>query len=320
MRFLTLAALLAAICASSLTVAGQIYWVDPNSDKIQRSNLDGTGVEDLITTSIPQSIDLDLVGCKIYWGTIADVRRADLDGTSEQVLAATPDADYTLGIAVDNAGGKVYWIVNDFDEIRRANLDGTAQELLFTIPPVFDPSISLGLGDLDLDVAAGKMYFTNFIAGTIQRANMDGSGGVEDILTGLTAPSAIAVDSAGGKFYWGDSGKIQRANLDGSSPEELVTGLASVGGLALDLSEGKIYWTNPGDAKIQRADLDGSNVEDVISSGLGTPGGLAIRATGQDDCDMIIMPSTSSHGLLVLLLLLLTALTVIPIWRKRSAA
>ena len=38
----------------------------------------------------------------------------------------------------------------------------------------------------------------------------------------------------------------------------------------------KMYWTDTGTDKIQRASLDGSNVEDLVTSGLGSPRGIAL--------------------------------------------
>lgn len=39
--------------------AGKMYWTDEGTNKIQRANLDGSGVEDLVT-AIPRGIALDL--------------------------------------------------------------------------------------------------------------------------------------------------------------------------------------------------------------------------------------------------------------------
>ena len=40
----------------------QMYWIDPATDKIQRANLDGSNVTDLVTTGLsnPVSIALDI--------------------------------------------------------------------------------------------------------------------------------------------------------------------------------------------------------------------------------------------------------------------
>ena len=92
------------------------------------------------------------------------------------------------------------------------------------------------------------MYWTDWGAKKIQRANLDGSD-VEDLVTeGLRSPDDIALDVSSGKMYWTNpnAGKIQRANLDGSNVEDLVRrtqGLDFPGGIALDVSSGKMYWT-----------------------------------------------------------------------------
>ena len=43
------------------TAAGKMYWADPFADKIQRANLDGSQIEDLITgLPAPNAIALHL--------------------------------------------------------------------------------------------------------------------------------------------------------------------------------------------------------------------------------------------------------------------
>ena len=129
------------------------------------------------------------------------------------------------------------------------------------------------------------MYWTNPGAGKIQRANLSGSN-VEDLVTsGLSSPTGLALDVAGGKIYWTDRGtdRIQRANLSGSGVEDLVTsGLNTPSGLALDVAGGKMYWADTGTNKVQRANLNGSGIEDLLTSsdGLDDPSGIAIGGTG----------------------------------------
>ena len=229
-----------------------IFWTDTDyfTDKIQRANLDMgnlevSNVEDLVTQGLE------------------DPR----------------------GIALDVAGGKMYWTDEGTEKIQRANLDGSNVEDLVT-----------GLRGPDgiaLDVAGGKMYWTDTNTtwrGTdkIRRANLDGSN-VEDLVTqGLENPRGIALDVAGGKMYWTDSRteKIQRANLDGSNVVDLVTqGLEDPNGLALDVAGGKMYWTDTNTYswstdKIRRANLDGSNVVDLVTQGLEDPNGLALDVAG----------------------------------------
>ena len=60
------------------------------TQKIQRSDLDGSNVEDLITSGLhtPVWLALDVSGGKMYWtdwGTDR-IRRADLDGSNVENL------------------------------------------------------------------------------------------------------------------------------------------------------------------------------------------------------------------------------------------
>ena len=261
--------------------APPIYWTDSYTIKIQRVNLDGSNVQDLVTQGVyPRGIALDIAGGKMYWTDYdtAKIQRANLDGSNIEDLVTQGLENHPRGIALDVAGGKMYWTDYDTAKIQRANLDGSNIEDLVT------QGLSLPVS-IALDVAGGKMYWTDWGTDKIQRANLDGSN-IEDLVTqGLRSPSGIALDVEGGKMYWIDAGtdKIQRANLDGSNVEDLVTqGLGIPAGIALDVVGGKMYWTDLGTAKIQRANLDGSNIEDLVT-GLEWPDGiaLAIPATHQ---------------------------------------
>ena len=249
-----------------------VYWITSRwrRIKIQRTKLDGSNIEDLVTDlDEPRGIALDVSGGKMYWtDTGTDkIQRANLDGSNIQDLVTGLGGP--SGIALDVSAGKMYWTDVGTDKIQCANLDGSNVEDLVT-------RVQEGLvgpSGIALDVSAGKMYWTDVGTDKIQRANLDGSI-IEDLVTGLSYPRGIALDVSAGKMYWTDSDtdKIQRANLDGSNIEDLVTGLDIPSGIALDVSAGKMYWTN---YQIQRANLDGSNIEDLVS-GLGSPIRIAI--------------------------------------------
>ena len=273
----------------------KLYWTDSGTDKIQRSNLDGSRVEDLVTTGLilPGGLALDMSGGKLYWmdsGT-DKIQRSNLDGSDVEDLVTTglsqPD-----GLALDVSGGKLYWTDSGTDKIQRSNLDGSGVEDLVTT------GLSRPDG-LALDVSGGKLYWTDRGTDKIQRSNLDGSG-VEDLVTtGLSRPGGLALDVSGGKLYWTDWGtaKIQRSNLDGSGVQDLVTtGLGSPRGLALDVSGGKLYWTDWGTAKIQRSNLNGSGVEDLVTTGLESPGGLALGfVLVEAGPDLVVRASVSNN-------------------------
>ncbi len=267
----------AAVTPPGAGGVNRMYWTEWNTESIRRSDLDGSGIENLVTTGLaaPGGIALDVAGGKMYWtdwGT-DKIQRSNLDGSGVEDLITGLTSPYA--IALDVAGGKMYWTDAIADKIQRSNLDGSGVEDLIT-----------GLdapGGIALDVAGGKMYWTDGgDTDKIQRSNLDGSG-VEDLVTsGLDEPEGIALDVAGGKMYWADSGeqgrdtdKIQRSNLDGSGVENLVTtGFWDPRSIALDVAGGKMYWTHSR-AKIQRSNLDGSGVENLIT-GLGWPLGIAL--------------------------------------------
>ena len=263
----------------------KMYWTDRFADKIQRANLDGSNVEDLITTglSTPWGIALDVGRGKMYWADpdTDKIQRANLDGSQVEDLITT-GLNTTYNIALDVGRGKMYWTnaASDGDgrtsKIQRANLDGSNVEDLITTGVIGPVSIAL-------DVGRGKMYWTDILTEKIQRANLDGSN-VEDLITtGLNTPLSIALDVGRGKMYWADrrTEKIQRANLDGSQVEDLITtGVDGLAGIALDVGRGKMYWTDWRTSKIQRANLDGSQVEDLITTGVDGLAGIALDTQG----------------------------------------
>ena len=265
-----------AVTPASASHVWKLYWTDSVTGRIQRSNLDGSDVRDLVSgLESPNGIALDVSGGKMYWTDRGSekIQRSNLDGSRLEDLVTTGVQDPN-GIALDVSGGKMYWTELGSERIRRSNLDGSGVENLVT---GWDP------GGIALDVSGGRMYWTSWAAQKIQRSNLDGSG-VEDLLTGVPhGLGDIALDVSGGKMYWtlyypGDP-NIQRSNLDGSSVENLDTGEYS-SGIALDVSGGKMYWTELGYSRganrIRRSNLDGSGVEDLVTRETSGPNSIAL--------------------------------------------
>ena len=194
------------------------------------------------------------------------------DGEIEHLL---PNVQNATSLTIDAATGKIYWTEKTSDttgKIWRANLDGSNVQLVKELT-----SVPLRIV---LDLGNGKLYVTN-AWGKIQQMNLDGTDFQPNLITGLVAPQHITIAVAGGKLYWtektGDTtGRIQRANLDGSNTE-LVKKLTSVPlGIAIDTENNKLYVTNTW-GKIQQMNLDGSGFQPNLITGLETPKGIALE-------------------------------------------
>jgi len=168
------------------TVAGKIYWVDPGNGKIQRSNLDGSSIEDLFTSggSGMRDITLNAQAGLMYWTDFfaGRIKCANMDGSG--MVDLITGLDHPWGIALDIAGGKIYFSAND--KIQRANLDGSGIEDL-----VAGAGLMSARG-LALDLNIGKMYWADAGTSKIQSANLDGSD-LTDIITDLNLPGGIVL-------------------------------------------------------------------------------------------------------------------------------
>jgi DNA-binding beta-propeller fold protein YncE len=204
-------------------VGGKMYWTNGISvNKISRANLDGTGVEDLLTgMADPRGIALDVAAGKMYFSSEDNdlIRRANLDGTGIETILS--DVPFCTHLDLDLTAGKIYWtdIHTGFGDgtISRANLDGTGRETLLAAPGA--PGNWFYPVGIELDVAAGKMYWADSQEDLICRANLDGSGLEEFSLRPPADPSPtdLALDLVAGKIYWTnmvDNKGVWRANMD----------------------------------------------------------------------------------------------------------
>ncbi len=136
----------------------KLFWTDSDLNTIQRANLDGSGVEEVVNDlGDPVPIAIDVTGGKMYWidtvsgfsGTTA-IRRANLDGSEVENLVTT-GLSLPKDIALDVGDGKLYWVQTD--SIQRANLDGSGIENVLPDLPgpdalALDPAGGITLLDL----------------------------------------------------------------------------------------------------------------------------------------------------------------------------
>ena len=205
------------------------------------------------------------------------------DGADRRVLAdslgTSPD-----GIAVDHAGGHVYWsnmggAKADDGSIMRADLDGR------NLTTIVQRGGTFTAKQLTLDAKNRKLYWSDREGMRVQRVNLDGSGleTLVEIASGDAARDnaanwavGIAVDADRGHVYWTQKGggnegvgSIRRASIDipagqtaanRNDIEVLFANLPEPIDLALDLTARQIYWTDRGDAPrgntVNRAPMD----------------------------------------------------------------
>ena len=282
-----------------------MYWGDDIG--IRRANLDGSNVETLVREEYAWQLALDASGGKIYWigydvdSTPSKIHCANLDGSNVETLVRE---EYTKHLTLDVAGGKMYWIGDDGEstKIRRANLDGSNIEDLTTAsmyadtfalapaddasPPVVSkkPEVDTQTKTTQILVDAAdspSMYWIDTAAGTLHRlVNAE----VENLVPSVQNATSLTVDVDNDALYWAEktsntTGKIQRANLDGTNVQ-LVLDLTSVPfDIALDAEKGKLYLTNSW-GKVQRLNLDGSGFQSNLITGLDMLTGIAIDVVG----------------------------------------
>ena len=180
---------------------------------------------------------------KIYWTALPESPRstfephktwdgglmcADLDGSNVETLIEYPSgsATYADRIVVDPAAKLLLWSVvgDDFEgAIDRA--------LLYPFEP-FSGHLATGTGrprDLALDY--NNLYYT--VGDELRRVGLYWYGSEATILTGLNAPSGIAVDPISYYFYIGTPDGILRSVTDGTNLEMLFPDERDVGSVVL---------------------------------------------------------------------------------------
>ena len=167
-----------------------------------------------------------------------------------------PSVDNATNIAI--GAGKVYWTEKTGESsgtINSADLDGSDVTELKVIQ-----SVPVGIA---VDAENSKLYWTNS-RGRIQRANLDSSGRVENVLQNLESPMDIAL--AGGNVYWTQgNGTLRFANLSSRVQiRDISTGADVPRSLAI--ANGKVYWTEmtgESSGTINNANLNGSDVTEL---------------------------------------------------------
>ena len=159
-------------------------------------------------------------------------------GGGKEIFLEPRGGTLTGGLAIDTAGGKVYWTeqtLNNSGRLRSANSDGTNVQTVKEITTV--------LLDIALDTMKGILYWTSS-RGKIRRINVSGKDFDGNFIIGLNSPKHIAFDVKTRRLYWTDREGIWHiyADNDTGIPRPLNTeDLGEVRGIAV--VDDVVYWT-----------------------------------------------------------------------------
>jgi hypothetical protein len=170
-------------------------------------------------------------------------------------------------VASDDHSGKL----NSQVKNNKNPMDGLTQVLYYTSrnptggnghlvvlgvdPPViqdFEPTDMQRPYGITADTAHRKVYITDYSIGAIYRFDADGRNPMKILDVNVAGQELVGdpegIFVLGDKIYWGRTGGIYRANLDGTNPEPfIVTGMTALE-FPLDMqynpSSGKIYLVN----------------------------------------------------------------------------
>jgi hypothetical protein len=246
--------------------AGYIYWTNmgiPNANdgSINRADLDGKNLTTIVpegSTHTPKQLQLDKKNGKLYWSDREGMRvmRGNLDGSKLETLVDTSNGDsrpgpdatkWCVGIALDIDSGHVYWTQKGSDNAGQGRIFRAGIE----IPKGQDPKTRKDIEllydalpepiDLDLDIAARMMYWTDRgdppRGNTVNRAPMDVlSGRREDpeiIFNHLMEGIGLALDLKNARMFLTDlGGSVYVCNLDGSEKKALLFAEGNLSGIA----------------------------------------------------------------------------------------
>lgn len=202
-------------------VGEKLYFYDFGAEELQRTELDGTGLEPVWTGKTQMfAIEPGSPGLGFVENDTYSIRAFPL-ASSTDITTIIPSAA-VVAFAVDPLNQEIYWSDHSGtfpNGIMRAGYDGANPVGVFGSPIYYPASINV-------DPVHRRLYYNDAL-GT-HSVGLDGKGDRLDLAVSgqNAAPVDVALDLAGGKLYASEEGSdtVRRADLDGSNVEPLLSG------------------------------------------------------------------------------------------------
>ena len=310
-----------AVTYTSTAVGPQSGTLQVNSsggELIGTASLSGLGIAPLLNVDpgtvsaigtswkAPSAIAVDGAG-NIY---VADSTTGDIYKNGSTTAIATGFSKPSA-LVVDGAGNLYVGDAGN-DRIVEVPYSGTA----YSTPVVIQAGLS-GPSGLALD-AAGNLYVADSGHGSVLLLASGGGLGVGSnissvgtslsssgtVLTGFTAPVAVAADNLG-NVYVADSGSILQVGIKSGITTPVAQGLKTAAGVAVDPA-GNLYYADSGEQTITRVPNIGGTLNTAKSSLLNTivatPSAIAVDGSGNvyaaDTLDATVGESNRTQGTL----------------------
>ncbi|QDS73977.1 hypothetical protein FKW77_008436 [Venturia effusa] len=251
--------------------AGYIYFSNMGSalgvgatGSIQRIGLDGSGLTTLVgggKTHTPKQLILVDMGSgqkKLYWGDREGMKvmRANIDGSQLETVVDTKSAackdekcKMVVGVAVDVAGGWVYWTQKGGSSAMEGSLNRAPIAMKTSETPGKRSDIQVLLTGLPEPIdlrwvkEMGAIYWTD--RGHVQNGNSVNRlaiGGakskaeitakMQTLFTGMSDAIGIAIDHAGNRVWATDlAGSLWTSDLEGKGKKKIGGGFGFLTGL-----------------------------------------------------------------------------------------
>ncbi|KAF4524536.1 hypothetical protein B566_EDAN002809 [Ephemera danica] len=167
---------------------------------------------------------------------------------------------------------RIYWTDVKVKAITRAFMNGSHVEKL----------VEFGLDSpegMAVDWVAHNLYWADTGSKKIEVARLDGTS--RKVLLwdrdGVEEPRSLALDPKEGYMYWSDwgqSGRIEKATMDGSRNRAILDKLGRANGLTIDFVGGHLFWTELDTPAIECSDLSGENRRTIVNTEVQKPYGL----------------------------------------------